>query len=156
MPLETIEDHHIKIKPTPKLIDFIVKEVKSAKDLPENIGLLKNSHQNKRHDCLLTLDDIKWLKSYVLEQRDTSNEKVYIHELLEGADIQLPEPKVTPRNPELEARIKKLQAQQDARDYQAMTKSVDNFRKHIPEDTIAYQSKSYKYSKLDNFKIHNY
>ncbi|XP_003424813.1 transmembrane protein 199 [Nasonia vitripennis] len=141
MPLETIEDHHIKIKPTSKLIDFIVKDIKSAKDLPENIGLLKNSHQNKRHSCLLTLNDIKWLKSYVLEQRDTSNSKVYIHQLLEGVDIILPEPKVTPRNPELEARIKKLQAQQDARDYQAMTKGVDNFRKHIPEDTIAFQMK---------------
>lgn len=140
MPIETIEDHRIKINPSPKLIDYCVRNIKSAKDAPENIVLLKTSHKNKRASCYLTLDDVKWLKTYLLEQRSTSDAKVYIHELLEGVDVQLPEPKVTPRNAELEARVKKLQAQQDARDYKAMTKSVDSFRKHLPEDTIAFQS----------------
>lgn len=140
MPIETIDDHRIKIKPTSKLIDYIVRNIKSAKDIPENITLLKSSHKNKRTNCLLTLNDIKWIKTYLLEQQSTSDEKVYIHELLEGVDVKLPEPKVTPRNPELEARIKKLQSQQDSRDYKAMTKSVDSFRKHLPDDTIAFQS----------------
>ncbi|XP_058797873.1 transmembrane protein 199 [Phymastichus coffea] len=138
MPIETIEDHHIKIKPTSKLIDF-VKKIKSNKSTPDNIIELQNTAINKHNCCLLTLNDIKWIKSYISEF--DSGEKIWIHELLEGVNIQLPKPKVTPRNPELEARIKKLQAQQDARDYKAMTKSVDSFRKHLPEDTIAYQMK---------------
>lgn len=138
MPIETIEDHHIKIKPTKKLTDFILKNL-LKEDVPENINKIKISPKNKCSDCFLSIKDIKWLKSYIVEHQNTLN-NIYIHELLKGVDIKLPEPKVTPRNPELEARIKKLQAQQDARDYQAMTKSVDSFRKHLPEDTLAYQS----------------
>lgn len=140
MPVETIEDYHVKIKPTSKLVDFVIKRIKNNKNAPDNIKKLQNSAKNKRDFCFFTVNDIRWIKSFISEQ-PSSVEKVYLHELLEGADICLPEPKVTPRNPELEARIKKLQAQQDARDYKAMTKSVDSFRKHLPEDTIAYQSK---------------
>lgn len=140
MPIETIEDHHIKIKPTSKLTNFILKNLPD-KDVPDNINILKKSPKNKRVNCFLSINDIKWLKTYILEHQSTFSKGIYIHELLEGVDVKLPEPKVTPRNPELEARIKKLQAQQDARDYKAMTKGVDNFRKHLPEDTIAYQSK---------------
>lgn len=140
MPIETIEDHHIKIKPTLKLTDFILKNL-ADKDIPDNINKLKNSPKNKRSNCFLSVNDIKWLKSYIVEHQNTFSTNIYLHELLEGVDVKLPEPKVTPRNPELEARIKRLQAQQDARDYKAMTKGVDNFRKHLPEDTIAYQSK---------------
>ena len=143
MPLETIEDHHIKIKPTSKLINFLVKDIKNCRELPESITLLKSSYKNKRAEFCLTLNDIKWLKTYLSEQQNSFNGKVYIHELLEGSDVELPKPKITPRNPELDARVKKLQAQQDARDYKAMTKGVDSFRKHLPEDTIAFQSKIY-------------
>ena len=50
-------------------------------------------------------------------------------------------PKVTPRNPELEARTQKLKAQQDAMKYKAMTKNVDTTTKNLPEDTISYQMK---------------
>ncbi|KAJ8686780.1 hypothetical protein QAD02_022574 [Eretmocerus hayati] len=140
MPMETIDDHRIKIRPTNKLIEFLSENIGDSTDIPENITLVKNSQKNKTPDCFLLLEDIKWLRSYLVQQQ-RSDQKTYIHELLQGADIQLPEPKVTPRNPVLEARIKKLQAQQDARDYQAMTKGVDSFRKHLPEDTIAFQMK---------------
>ena len=139
MPTETIEDHYIRLQPTSKLINFIVKDVKNIKNIPENIHLLKKSNDYERKNCLLSIEDIKWLKSFIAEKKQ--DEKVYIHELLEGVDVILPQPKVTPRNPELEARVKKLKAQQQNRDYKAMTKSVDSLRKHLPEDSFAFQSK---------------
>ena len=37
----------------------------------------------------------------------------------------LPEPKFPPRNPELEARIQKLKAEQAEREYKRMTENVD-------------------------------
>jgi len=141
MPVETIEDPHIKLKPPQKLIDYIVKNIKNVKDLPDNIKLLKNSSQHKRADCLLSLNDVKWLKKFMSDQPN-SKKKVYLHELLEGINVKLPQPKVTPRNPELEARIKKLRAQQNNRDYKAMTKGVDSSRKHLPDESLAYQMKA--------------
>ncbi|CAB0041153.1 unnamed protein product [Trichogramma brassicae] len=141
MPVETIEDHRVKFKPTAQLIDFILKNLKSAKNVPDNINVLKKCHPNERKKCFIYLEDIKWIKSCMDKQQNGSDNVVYVHELLEKAVLQLPEPKVTPRNPVLEARIKKLQAQQDNRDYNAMTKSVDSTRKHLPEDTLSYQMK---------------
>lgn len=141
MPIESIEDPSIKIKPSKKLIEFVVRNIKNTNGVPLGIVALKKSSKDKRTDNLLNLDDVKWLNKYLEGYRESAEEKVYLHELLEGADIKLPQPKVTPRNPELEARIQKLKAQQSAREYEAMTKSVDNVRRRLPEDTIAYQMK---------------
>jgi len=140
MPVEPIEDPSIKIKPTAKLIEFVTKSLK-CNEAPSNILTLKKSSKNKRAQVLLNLDDVKWLDGYLKDYRKTSDNKVYIHEFLEGVDIELPTPKITPRDPELEARIQRLTAQQNTREYQAMTKGVDPVRKRHPEDTIAFQMK---------------
>ncbi|KAG7189372.1 hypothetical protein KM043_017021 [Ampulex compressa] len=141
MPVESIEDPAIKIKPSKALINFILNSVKDTNDAPLGIASLKKSDIEKPVDVLLILEDIRWLNKYLKDYRESVKEKVYLHELLEGADIRLPTPKIIPRNPELEARIQKLIAQQNDRDYEAMTKGVDCTRKHIPEDTIAFQMK---------------
>lgn len=138
MPVEQIEDPFIKIKATLPLIKFVRKNV-NIKEAPERIRSLKKS--SKSDNYLLKVDDIKWLNNYLIEYRKKSDSKVYLHELLDGINIDLPQPKVTPRNPVLEARIKKLTAQQNNRDYEAMTKEVDPVKKRYPEDTIAFQSK---------------
>lgn len=137
MYLETIQEPYLQLKPGSILIDYIVNNIKSLKDLPENILTIKKAYKSKGFDCLLTLSNIKWITEY-LSQKE---EKLHIHEILADSIIILPKPTVIPRNPQLDARVKKLQAEQDAREYKAMTKSVDSFRKHLPEDTIAYQSK---------------
>uniref|UniRef100_A0A0C9RYI2 TMEM199_0 protein n=1 Tax=Fopius arisanus TaxID=64838 RepID=A0A0C9RYI2_9HYME len=137
MPVEQIEDPSVKIRPPSKLIQFIRKNV-NVKEAPESLRAVKKSH---KPEALLKIKDIKWLNEFLIEYRKKTDTKVYIHELLEGADVILPEPKVTPRNPVLEARIQKLTAQQSAREYEAMTKGVDPIRKYYPEDTISYQSK---------------
>lgn len=144
MVVESIEDPSIKIKPNKKLVEFICKNVKKTSSTPSSIVALKKSTKDNQKDVLLKLNDIRWLNKYLEEYRTTKMESIYLHELLEEADIQLPTPKLVPRNPELEARIQKLKAQQDAREYQAMTKSIDPSRRNFPEDSISYQSKTLK------------
>ncbi|XP_060813852.1 transmembrane protein 199 [Bombus pascuorum] len=141
MPVESIEDPSIKIKPNKKLIEFICKNVKKTNSTPAAIIALKKSTKDKQKDILLKLDDLRWLNKYLEEYRTIHMESIYLHELLEEDDIRLPTPKVTPRNPELEARTQKLKAQQDAMKYKAMTKNVDTTTKNLPEDTISYQMK---------------
>lgn len=141
MPIETIDDPSLCLKPNTKLIDFVWKNVSDVDNAPPGIASLKKSSRKKCNDVLLKLNDINWLNKYLEEYRKTTAQKVYLHEILEGVDVILPTPKITPRNPELEARIQKLTAQQNEREYKAMTKSVDTTRKELPEDTIAYQMK---------------
>jgi len=143
MPLESIVDPTIKIKPSSKMIDFISCNVKDSV-APDNIRLLhksKRSKEGKIVNAILTLTDIRWLNDFLINYRKTATKKIYLHELLSNSDVILPTLKETPRNPELEARIQKLTAQQNAKEYEAMTKSIDSARKFLPEDTIAYQSK---------------
>ncbi|XP_012284857.1 transmembrane protein 199 [Orussus abietinus] len=141
MPVEPITDPSITIKPSAKLIDFVLKKVTDTSNAPEGIVSLRTSKKDQRSSVLLKVKDVKWLNAYLEKYRKNSEENVYIHELLEDADVLLPEPTITPRNPELEARIQRLTARQNAREYEAMTKSVDPVRKRLPEDTIAYQMK---------------
>lgn len=144
MPLESIVDPTIKIKPAIKLIDFILNNVRDASDAPIGITSLRKSKKSKKEkiaNAMLEIEDLKWLNKYLQEYRKSATEKVYLHELFDNSDVILPSPRVTPRNPELEARIQRLTAQQNAREYQAMTKSIDSVRKCLPEDSIAYQMK---------------
>lgn len=141
MPIESIEDPTIKIKPNEKLIEFVCKNVKKADSAPPAIMALKKIGKDKQKDMLLKLDDIRWLNKHLEEYRATGAESVYLHELLKEDDVKLPTPKITPRNPELEARTQKLKAQQDAIRYRAMTKNVDTNVMKLPEDSISYQMK---------------
>lgn len=141
MPVESIEDPSIKIKPNKKLIEFICKNVKKTNTTPAAIVALKKSPRDKQKNSLLKLDDLRWLNKYLEEYRTTNLERIYLHDLLEQDDIILPTPKITPRNAELEARTQKLKAQQDAKRYKAMTKNVDTTTMNLPEDSISYQMK---------------
>ncbi|KAK1122993.1 hypothetical protein K0M31_008630 [Melipona bicolor] len=141
MPIELIEDPSIKIKPNKKLIEFICKNVKKTSSTPPTIIAIKKSTKDKQKDILLKLNELRWLNKYLEEYRTINMESIYLHELLEEDDIKLPTPKVTPRNPELEARMQKLRAQQNAIKYRAMTKNVDTATRNLPEDSISYQMK---------------
>ncbi|XP_066492000.1 transmembrane protein 199 [Tiliqua scincoides] len=50
--------------------------------------------------------------------------QVYLHELLEGSEIFLPEVKKPPRNPELVARLEKIKAKLANEEYKQMTKNI--------------------------------
>lgn len=144
MPLEPIEDKSVKIKPNARLLHFIQNNVKTLDNAPPGIVQLKAAKSdNKDIDkALLRLEDVRWLMKFLEEYRKNSkSKKVYLHELLQNVDVILPLPKVTPRNPELEARIQKLMAEQSAKEYEAMTKNINSTRRGYPEDTISYQIK---------------
>ncbi|XP_069617476.1 transmembrane protein 199 [Ranitomeya imitator] len=49
---------------------------------------------------------------------------IYLHELLEGSEIHLPEVKLPERNPELVARLEKIKAKLANEEYKRITKNV--------------------------------
>lgn len=104
--------------------------------------LREKQKQHAKSRLNLNLNDLKWLNNVLAEKRLQNPEfAVYLHELLADAKLQLPKNEIHVRDPVLEARCVRLRLEQDARMYNAMTKNVDSSRKHIPEDTIAFQSK---------------
>lgn len=114
-------------------------------DLLKKVSELKfdklSTKENKRENHVkrdktksLTLPELKQLKSNL-------GESTYLCDIIDGAELQLPENEIVLRNPELEERIQRLKAQQDQRVYNSMTKNVDSSRKFIPEETISYQRK---------------
>lgn len=110
------------------------------KETSEN-GIEEGVLEARDGPYLLT-SDLDWLFSH-LQKRRANGEKdlPYLHILLEGSYIETPQNKLLKRNPDLEARCVKLRAQQEAREYRQMTKSVDNVRMRFPEDSISYQCK---------------
>ncbi|NXL50557.1 TM199 protein, partial [Podilymbus podiceps] len=49
---------------------------------------------------------------------------LYLHELLEGCEIDLPEVPVPPRNPELVARLERIKAKLANEEYRRMTRNI--------------------------------
>lgn len=92
---------------------------------------LKNKLKNK--DSLkLLYDEIRWIRENLEFSRP-------FHEWLASCTIELPKPPITPRNPELEARVQRLKLEQQERDYQSMTRNVDTVRAKYPDESIASQ-----------------
>lgn len=107
----------------------------------QSLDEMKIEEDDEEDDLYLTTSDIDWLYTYLQDQKKKGADNVpYLHTLLEGSDIRTPKNQRIKRNPVLEARCVKLRAQQEAREYRKMTKSVDNVRLRFPEDSISYQS----------------
>ena len=132
-------DALLQFKPSESLKQFIINCVATNdSDMPEGI----RKYAKNCDDAHLCIADIKWLQEHFVRNRNSGGDgKNCFHDLMLGCDVKLPEPVVEPRNPELEARIQRLRAEQAAREYKAMTKNVDTVRIREPEDTIAYQRK---------------
>ena len=77
---------------------------------------------------LLEVDKVKELKEFYSAKNPALADSVQFHQLISKCELILPEPKVAPRNPELEARIKKLKVKQEQREYEKMTGNVDPWR----------------------------
>nr|XP_023021226.1 transmembrane protein 199-like isoform X1 [Leptinotarsa decemlineata]XP_023021227.1 transmembrane protein 199-like isoform X1 [Leptinotarsa decemlineata] len=113
--------------------------MESTSELYKNVPFKDSSTSST--DKLLSLQDLFWLYEYIQKENEVEDEKVYLHELIDGSDIILPKNEEIPRNKELDKRCRQLKAEQENRDYNKMTKNVDSKRKRFPDDTIAYQSK---------------
>jgi hypothetical protein len=100
-------------------------------------------HENEEIDSehKLTLNDLKWLSNTLARLRKDGKTDMYLHELVKGSDLVLPQNEIQERNPELEARCARLRKEQEEREYRAMTKNVDNVRKHEPDEKIGSISK---------------
>ncbi|CAG4979624.1 unnamed protein product [Parnassius apollo] len=100
------------------------------------------TESDKKGSPFLNTCDIDWLYAHINKRRKDGEKDVpFLHVLFEGSHIELPQNEIIIRNPVLEARCVKLRAQQEAREYRKMTKSVDNVRMRFPEDSISYQMK---------------
>jgi len=75
----------------------------------------------------IEVDKVNELRESYQEQK--SADSLHFHQLISKCELILPEPKMAPRNPDLEARIKRLKAQQERKDYEKMTDNVDPWRK---------------------------
>lgn len=105
--------------------------------------------ETKRRTCvthnkstvILKLQDLYWLYDQILIRNKTTENKIFLHDLLKGCLINLPQNQIIPRSEELEKRCQRLKAEQQNKEYNNMTKNVDSLRKKFPEDTISYQLK---------------
>ncbi|CAG4965498.1 unnamed protein product [Colias eurytheme] len=118
-----------------------VEDSEDASDKEESQVKPEKEELKEENKKFLITSDLDWLYIYMKSKRQKGEDIPYLHELLEGADIKMPDNQILKRNPDLEARCVKLRAQQEAREYRKMTKGVDNVRIRFPEDSISYQMK---------------
>lgn len=126
------------------------EEIESLDSKPKNkheTKKLKEKQITKLKSTLtIDLKDLKWLNKAIKDRRDSDDKfDLYLHELIETSKLILPKNETIERNPVLEKRCAKLRLQQEQREYNAMTKNVDNARREIPEDSIASQSKFFHF-----------
>lgn len=130
--LEQSDYDLMKFKPSEQVRKYlrVAYSCTSEADIPDKITeAAKNDFKEA-----IELYEFLWL-------RPRLPKNIFIHKLIEGCEIVLPEVKIPPRNPELERRIQKLKAMEEERKYREMTKNVDSLRARHPEDSIAYQCK---------------
>jgi len=147
-------DPLIRLKPSPQLAEFaqfLAESEKESRDLPENIRKFNDSNENT-DEVMLTVKDIRWIFERKGKIREVSPIRdMHFHELIRHCEMILPEPKFPPRNPELEARIQRLKAEQANREYKRMTENVDGrqgLAKQALDEPIGKQIKE-----LNNYLI---
>lgn len=102
-------DPNLRFRPS----DRLIKSLATVPNVPKKLKDLNS-------DSTLVLSDVKWIYDHA-----RSSDEFSFHTLLTECDMILPEPQYPPRNPQLEARVIKLRAQQANRDYNNMTRNID-------------------------------
>lgn len=120
-------------------LDSFLKHKRQNSETSE-CNLFQGDELDKEISKLIKTSDILSKERTALTEN--KNKVVYLHELIEGCELVLPQNQVIERNPVLAARIKRLRKEQEDREYRAMTRNVDTTKKFIAEDTLSYQSKS--------------
>ena len=101
-------DPTLKLSPSSQLVQFL--QLQQLQSPPERIQSLVDGEMTE-----LTVEDIKWLRAAAPNLPPS---------LLLSSSLLLPSPVFPERNPELEARCQKLRAEQEDRDYRAITSNV--------------------------------
>ncbi|XP_048412903.1 transmembrane protein 199 isoform X4 [Stegostoma tigrinum] len=100
-------------------LDRVLKEGHS---IPEDLHSELKSCLGKAHSpCTVSFELLRKLHKFLQEK----GFPVYLHELVEGAEIFTPEVKLPERNPELIARLKKIKANLANEEYRRITKNVN-------------------------------
>lgn len=146
--IQAIHSGKKEVKSVRKSYEHKVLTSKSDREYIQSLKVEENdsktstkttSSVEQSNDVLLNVEDIYWLYENIMEWNKSCTEKTYFHKLFKGSQIILPKNVEIPRNEELEKRCQRLKAEQENREYNSMTKNVDNTRRKLPEDTIAYQ-----------------
>jgi len=106
-------DPSVKVRPSKSMLAFL-EGLKDRDDVPK---ALRNSNSHSELDVA----DVRW----IFEKRSENGEGKRFHELLSECEVVLPSPVLPPRNPELEARVQRLRAEQEDREYRAMVAGID-------------------------------
>ena len=101
-------DPTLKLSPSSQLVQFL--QLQQLESPPERVQSLVDGEMTE-----LTVEDIKWLRAAAPNLPPS---------LLLSSSLHLPSPVFPERNPELEARCQKLRAEQEDRDYRAITSNV--------------------------------
>ena len=101
-------DPTIKLSPSRQLVEFL--QLQPLQSPPSRVQSLLDGQMTE-----LTVEDIKWLRGAAPNLPSS---------LLLSSSLHLPSPVFPERNPELEARCLKLKAEQEERDYRAITTNV--------------------------------
>ena len=124
-------DPNIYITPSKALIGHLVSNKDKLDNPPKRIRKILTSDL-LLDDVKLTVDDVKWIVSSLPDTPAS---------MLMSSDLVLPSPEFAERNPELEARCQKLRAEQENRQYDAMT---GNVRRDGPAIGLANEEESFK------------
>lgn len=132
----SIEEPEVKICVPQDEVRSLKKKINSLseKNPPADLKRKLKDSERDKSALKLTVAEVRWVKENVQLECP-------VHEWLRRCHIELPEPPVIPRNPELEARVQRLRLEQQERDYQNMTRNVDNSRAKLPDESIASQCK---------------
>lgn len=110
---------HITVIPSKRFV-HILKELCEAFEALDSIKNKLPPSGGSCEEIRLTSQEIKWCHLKMRERGIPER----VHELLEESEIVLPKYEEPPRNPDLEARIQKLRAEQENREYSKMVESV--------------------------------
>lgn len=106
-------DPSVKVRPSKSMLAFL-EGLKDRDDIPKT---LRSSNSQSELDVA----DVRW----VYDNRSEKGEGRRFHELLSECEVVLPSPVLPPRNPKLEARVQRLKAEQEDREYRAMVVGID-------------------------------
>jgi len=133
MLLTTMTDTSVKIKLSVEHKEYVIQNYADCPEAPEKIKeILRNPDAES---AVITIDEIKWI------QKNQKGPVLRVYQILQKAELILPEPQVTMRNPALEARVQRLKAEAAEKEYQSITKNVDASRMRSPDESIACQVK---------------
>ncbi|KAJ2720285.1 hypothetical protein GGI07_004691 [Coemansia sp. Benny D115] len=97
--------------------------------LSKNHALYSHLQQLSKVDlshtsATIPLDTLKALSATLVKSKESTQEDVWVHQLLRGSRIYIETEKPKPRNPELVARLEKIKKQLEEQEYMRMTANV--------------------------------